>query len=121
VALTRTVPSVKVIPKMPETLSKESFAEQLNTKFRVLLELENAPEVEIELAELVEFPTLTHSRSDVERFSLFFYGPGNFLLPQRMYRLAHERLGEQDIFLVPIAQEPRGYRYEAVFSYYKEK
>jgi hypothetical protein len=106
---------------MPETLSKESFADILNTKFRVLLEQENAPEVELELAELVDFPTLTHGRSDVERFSLFFYGPGNIFLPQNMYRLAHERLGEQDIFLVPVAQEPRGYRYEAVFSYYKEK
>jgi hypothetical protein len=104
---------------MPETLSKESFAEQLNTKFRVLLE--NAPEVELELVELVEFPTLTHSRSDVERFSLYFYGPSDLLLPQRMYRVAHERLGEHDIFLVPVAQEPRGYRYEAVFSYFKEE
>jgi hypothetical protein len=103
---------------MPETLSKESFAEQLNTKFRVLLE--NAPEVELELAELVEFPTLTHSRSDVERFSLFFYGPGAYPLSQQIYRLAHEQMGEFDIFLVPIAQEPRGYRYEAVFSYFKE-
>ncbi|MFL6256375.1 MAG: DUF6916 family protein [Pyrinomonadaceae bacterium] len=104
---------------MPETLSKESFAEQLNTKFRVLLE--NATVVEIELAELVEFPTLTHSRSDVERFSLFFYGPGNHFLPQQIYRLAHEQMGELDIFLVPVAQEPRGYRYEAVFSYFKEE
>ena len=106
---------------MPEILSKESFAEQLNTKFRVLLELENAPEVELELAELVEFPTLTHSRSDVERFSLYFYGPGNFFLPQRLYRLAHEQMGEFEIFLVPNAQEPRGYRYEAVFSYFKDE
>jgi hypothetical protein len=106
---------------MPETLSKDDFAEHLNTKFRVLLDVENAPEVELELAEVAEFPTLTHSRNDVERFSLYFYGPGDFFLPQRTYRLAHERMGEHDIFLVPVAQEPRGYRYEAVFSYYKEK
>ncbi|HEX8337685.1 MAG TPA: hypothetical protein VF621_13205 [Pyrinomonadaceae bacterium] len=105
---------------MPETLSKESFAEQLNTKFRVLLETENAPEVELELAEVAEFPTLTHSRSDVERFSLYFYGPGDLLLPQNTYRLAHQQIGEHEIFLVPVAQEPRGFRYEAVFSYFKE-
>ena len=105
---------------MPETLLKESFTEHLNTKFRVLLEVGGAPEVYLELAEVVEFPTLTHSRSDVERFSLYFYGPGDFFLPQRVYRLAHERLGEQEIFLVPVAQEPRGFRYEAVFSYFKK-
>ena len=106
---------------MPEILSRESFAELLNTKFRVLLEMENAPEVELELAELVEFPTLTHSRSDVERFSLFFYGPNDFFLPQGTYRLAHERLGEHDIFITAVGQEPRGYRYEAVFSYFKDE
>jgi len=54
---------------MPETLSKESFADLLNTKFRVLPEEANAPEVELELAELVEFPTLTHSRSGCQRSS----------------------------------------------------
>ena len=118
--LPRAALTVKVVPRMSETLSKESFAELLNTKFRVLLEQENAPEVELELAELVEFPTLTHSRSDVERFSLYFYGPNDFFLPQRTYRLAHEQLGEHDIFLSAVAQEPRGYRYEAVFSYFKE-
>jgi hypothetical protein len=106
---------------MPEKLLKESFAELLNTKFRVLLEQDGAPEVELELAELAEFPTLTHSRSDVERFSLYFYGPNEFFLPQRTYRLAHERLGEHDIFLAAVAQEPRGYRYEAVFSYFKDE
>ena len=106
---------------MPETMSKAVFAEQLNTTFRVLPESEGGPEVLLELAEVVEFPTLTHSRKDVERFSLFFYGPGDAPLPQRIYRLAHERMGEMEIFLVPVAHEPRGFRYEAVFSYFKEE
>ena len=119
-AQTCAAPTAKVIPKMPEKLSKESFADLLNTKFRVLPDEENGMEVELELAELVEFPTLTHSRSDVERFSLFFYGPANIYMPQSTYRLAHEQLGELEIFLVPVAQEPRGFRYEAVFSYFKE-
>jgi hypothetical protein len=118
---TRAQPSAKVMPTMPETLSKESFAEHLNTKFRVLHDVEGVPEFELELAEVVEFPTLTHSRSDVERFSLFFYGPANIYMPQSTYRLAHEQLGELEIFLVPVAQEPQGFRYEAVFSYYKEQ
>jgi hypothetical protein len=105
---------------MPETLAKESFAEHLNTKFRVLPNAENAREVEIELAELVEFPMLTHGRSELERFTLYFYGPLDSFLPQGIYRLAHEAMGELEIFLVPNAQEPSGFRYEAVFSYYKE-
>ena len=105
---------------MPEPLSKASFDEQLKTKFRVLPEGEDAPQVELELDEVVEFPTLTHSRSDVERFSLYFYGPAGHFLPQGTYRMAHERLGEHDIFITAVGQEPRGYRYEAVFSYFKD-
>lgn len=108
------------MPTMPEQLSKESFAEQMNTKFRVLHELEGVPEVNLELMEVVEFPTLSHSRRDVERFSLFFSGPNNIMLSQGTYRLAHERMGELDIFLVPVEQEPGVLRYEAVFSYFKE-
>ena len=105
---------------MPDMPSKETFREHLNTQFRVLLETEGAPDVALELAEVADFPALTHSRGDVERFSLFFYGPGDLFLPQATYRLAHERMGELDIFLVPVAQEQRGFRYEAVFSYFKE-
>jgi hypothetical protein len=117
----RAAPSTKVMPKMPEQLSKDDFAQHLNTKFRVLLtDAESAPEIDLELDEVVEFPTLTHSRSDVERFSLFFYGPNNIFLPQCIYRLAHEQLGEHEIFLVPVAQDPRGFRYEAIFSYFKD-
>jgi hypothetical protein len=104
---------------MPETLSKDTFNEHLNTRFRVILEALGERVVELELAEVVDFPTLTHSRSDVERFSVYFYGPRELALPQATYRLAHERMGEFDIFLVPVALEQRGYRYEAVFSYFK--
>ncbi|HKG15988.1 MAG TPA: hypothetical protein VKB12_21890 [Pyrinomonadaceae bacterium] len=106
---------------MPEKLNEEDFRKHLGTKFRVLLEVEGAPEIELELDEVAPFPTLPHSGSDVERFSIYFYGPGNFHLPQRTYRLAHEQLGEQEIFLVPVAQNQRGFRYEAIFSYFKDE
>jgi hypothetical protein len=106
---------------MPERLNEEAFTKQLGTKFRVRLEDEGAPELEIELDEVTPFPTLPHSRSDCERFSAYFYGPANLYLPQRIYRLEHEQMGEMDIFLVPVGQGPRGFRYEAVFSYFKDE
>jgi hypothetical protein len=106
---------------MPERLNEEAFKKQLGTKFRVRLEIEGAPEIELALDEVEPFPTLSHSRSDLERFSAYFYGPGDFYLPQRMYRLEHEQMGEMDIFLVPVAQDQRGFRYEAVFSYFKDE
>jgi hypothetical protein len=56
----------------------------------------------------------------MERFSVFFSGSPEFLLPQSLYRLVHPEMGEFEIFLVAVAQEPTGYRYEAVYNYYKE-
>ncbi len=106
---------------MPEILNEEDFRKQVGTKFRVLLETEGAPEVSLELEAVEPFPTLPHSRSDVERFSIYFYGPGDFFLPQSIYKLAHEQMGELEIFLVPISQDRRGFRYEAVFSYFKDE
>lgn len=107
---------------MPERLEEEDFRKQLGTKFRIRLDdLEGAPQVELELVEVVGYEALAHARGDAERFSVFFHGAGNFFLPQRIYRLEHEQLGENEIFLVPIGQDERGFRYEAVFSYFKEK
>jgi len=49
-------------------------------------------------------------------FSLIFIGPPEPLLPQRIYGLVHERLPALDIFLVPVAADAAGVRYQAVFS-----
>ncbi len=51
-----------------------------------------------------------------EPFSLIFAGPPAPALPQNIYRLAHARLPALDIFLVPVAADAAGVRYQAVFS-----
>jgi hypothetical protein len=107
---------------MPERLSEDDFRKHLGTKFRVRLdEIEGAPGVWLELDELVPYPPLSHERGDAVRFSAYFYGPGDFFLPQRIYKLEHEQMGEVELFLVPVGQDQRGFRYEAVFSYFKDK
>jgi hypothetical protein len=40
-------------------------------------------------------------------------------LPQQIYSLRHEKMDEFEIFLVPISGDENGFRYEAVFNYYK--
>ena len=47
-------------------------------------------------------------------FSLTFRGP--LRLPQAIYRLEHAAFGPLDIFIVPIAADAAGVRYEAVFA-----
>ena len=49
-------------------------------------------------------------------FSIVFRGPGDVVLPQRIYRMEHSELGAFEIFLVPIGPDEKGPRYEAVFN-----
>ena len=49
-------------------------------------------------------------------FILTFYGPGNEVLPQKIYALDNESLGPMEVFLVPIGPDAVGMRYEAVFT-----
>ena len=95
-----------------EALTRESFAENLNTKFRV--PAESGEPLELELIEVSEQVRVGAAMS----FSVVFRGASSFLLPQRIHHLEHEHLGALDLFLVPIAREADGFRYEAIFNRY---
>lgn len=49
-------------------------------------------------------------------FALTFRGPQAEPLPQAIYPLVHPGLGRLDIFIVPVARQNDGMRYEAVFT-----
>ena len=49
-------------------------------------------------------------------FSIELLGPVSDVLPQGTYRLDHGELGGVDVFLVPVAGNAEGVRYEAVFT-----
>lgn len=49
-------------------------------------------------------------------FSLLFRGPGEFILPQKLYAMKHAVMGELSLFLVPIGKDQHGVRYEALFN-----
>jgi len=103
---------------MTVKLTEEEFSRHLNTKFRVRLD---APEpVELELVEVKGRPSGADEQQGMERFSAFFRGPAHLRLNQHTFPLAHERMGEFDIFLVPVAQDADGFLYEAVFNYFRQ-
>jgi hypothetical protein len=102
---------------MAASLTEKEFSRHLNTKFQLINE---DSKVELCLVEVKAYRPLEHEQPGMERFSAFFDGPGDTCLPQRMYRLSHDQMGEFDIFLVPISGDQRGYRYEAVFNYYQQ-
>ena len=49
-------------------------------------------------------------------FSLIFLGPGNLIMPQGLYLLRHDEMGEVTIFLVPVGKDERGVSYQATFN-----
>ena len=92
------------------TLSKSMFAGNLHTRFHV----HTGPEatVELELIELSEGP----ANPGHEIFSLTFRGPIEAFLGQGMVSMAHDAIGDFELFIVPIAQTSDGFLYEAVFN-----
>jgi hypothetical protein len=102
---------------MSANLTEEEFSKHVNTKFRVAGE----QPVELELKEVQSYSSHAHEQAGMERFSIFFTGPGDRVLEQKVYSLEHEQMGAFDLFLVPVSRDESGYRYEAVFNYFKHK
>jgi hypothetical protein len=103
---------------MSDFQTEDEFRQHLNTPFRVQV---NAPKpIDLTLVGVESRPSEASEQQGMARYSVFFLGSPEFLLPQNTYRLAHDQMGEFDIFLVAIGKEADGYRYEAVYNYYKE-
>lgn len=97
---------------MLERMNREAFEPHLNTIFR----LQHGGPEPLEL-ELVEITGGDGAFENSYSFSLIFRGGTHFTLQQHIFTLEHDHLGTLDIFLVPIARDPDGFRYEAVFNY----
>jgi hypothetical protein len=92
---------------MLDKLTVDDFRPLQGDSFRI--SPDEAPAFEVELVEVTEIPRAPGGRAP---FSLVFRGGPNPPLEQRIYRVQHEKLGELDIFLVPIAVD----QYEAIFT-----
>jgi|SRR5215213_8873887 len=101
---------------MATQLTEAEFSKHVNTKFRVASE----QPIELELTEVKGYLSKEHEQSGMERFSIFFNGPRDPFLPQHVYALEHERMGAFELFLVPLARDENGVRYEAVFNYFRQ-
>ena len=103
---------------MSAILTEKEFSQHLNTNFLVNVD---APQpIQLELVEVKRYESKPNEQAGLERFSLYFSGPAEFLLPQATYGFTHEKMGQFDIFIVPLSRGERGCRYEAVFNYKKD-
>ena|ERR1041385_6704101 len=101
---------------MTTKLTEEGFTKNLNTMFRIRADASTP--VELRLVEVKGYAKKGDEAPGMERFSLFFSGPGHCLLPQKTYAMEHDQMGVFDLFLVPVSRDETGFMYEAVFNYY---
>lgn len=89
-------------------LTLADFTPRLGTGFEIALQ---GGTVLLNLRSAQELPSMGR---DGGSFRLEFIGPAQPMLPQGTYgfRFGDDSVG---IFIVPLGQEPRGIRYEAIF------
>ena len=95
---------------MLEKLTRDIFAQHLNTHFQV--EGEAARSAALELVEA----SATPAPQGYEAFSIVFRGPSDRLLAQGIHRFHHDAIGAFDLFTVLIRRDQHGLYYEAVFN-----
>lgn len=95
---------------MADTLQYETLLKYLNTKFSI--SLDDSSTVETELVKVGERDLSPKQ----ERFSILFEGPLVPGVTQGTYSFTHEAIGTFLLFIVPIEQDSKGIRYEAVFN-----
>jgi hypothetical protein len=95
---------------MTEQLEHAQFLENLNSSFR--LPVEGGEPFELRLIEVSEL----NRGPRQEMFSVVFCCCSDRILPQRIYGLEHDAMGQFEIFLVPISKSDQGVNYEAVFN-----
>jgi hypothetical protein len=93
-----------------ENLTVDSFSGRVGDRFEL------ATDGGTHELTLDECTRLGGAAIEREPFSLVFLGPRDPLLPQQIYALSHPDLGTLELFLVPIAQDENGTRYEAIFT-----
>ncbi len=104
---------------MSDPMTFEQFNRHVGSSFVLRGCEDDAGSAELELIEATSLGRGDERRDESHRrepFSLVFRGPAELVLPQAIYRLTHDELGDQEMFLVPIGPDAQGMRYEAIFN-----
>jgi hypothetical protein len=101
---------------MLENFTIETFSEHLGSPFRIHLDGSEQFDVELISATALGGSTGDEVADLRQPFSIVFRGPGDLVLPQRIYRMEHDQIGSFELFIVPIGPDEKGLRYEAIFT-----
>lgn len=95
---------------MLENWTHPAFSQHIHTAFHM-----EHPEWGIVPLELVSVSELRETPRQ-RMYSILFRGPLEMPFQQGSFPLKHEVMGTETLFLVPVAREEDGFRYEAVFN-----
>ena len=76
---------------MAAILTANEFSKHVNTNFRATFGAET--KADLELVEVKVYTSRHEEQSGMERFSVYFTGPADPHLPQKLYAIQHERWG----------------------------
>jgi hypothetical protein len=100
--------------ELDRVLVFEDFADKVGEGFTV--SEEGMPGIPLTLTEAAPLDPAKGLSGVRPPFSLTFLSKDSRVLPQRLYRLVHDRLSGVTIFLVPSAKNSDGVSYHATFN-----
>jgi hypothetical protein len=92
--------------------SRHGFAAAAGTTFEVEID-DGGSVVRMVLDRVADGPAVP----GVEQYSVYFRGPGEPVLGQRSFSIAHPMMGTMELFLVPVGRVDEQTEYEACFNY----
>jgi hypothetical protein len=92
----------------------EDFSDKVGDVFTI--SEEDLPAIALTLKQAVLLNPAFALKDVRPPFALTFLAEDPRVLPQRLYHMAHDGLGEVTIFLVPRAKNDSGVTYEATFN-----
>jgi hypothetical protein len=95
--------------RSPRYLRLATYVPLVGTTFRI--HRQKAPTLSVKLISATRLPNEIG-----ESFSLVFRGHRNAKLEQETYTIAHPRLGEFQLFLVPVGQAAKGQSFQAIVN-----
>jgi len=95
-------------------LTFEDFSDKVGQVFAI--NFADAPTVELKLTEAELLKTRQLPPNGRPSFSLIFAGETEQMLPQRLYWLENDQMGQVELFLVPVGKTPNGFEYQALFN-----
>ena len=92
----------------------EDFADKVGDLF--VIGEAGVPGIPLTLKEAEPLNPAMAPRGARPPFSLIFLAKDPRVLPQRIYRMEHNGLGEVSIFIVPVGKDAEGVLYQATFN-----